>query len=783
MRRTRLVALATASLLSTAGTLSLTTQAGAAPAADNFTAPDAPVLGKVVTDNLTPKWREKYEARNQAAFEQKVRTGSSADVIKLGKGKFGKAGTTQQQDHIFVVLTEFGDTQHSAYSGQSPDAERVDGPMHNEIPQPDRSVDNSTLWQKDYTQSHYQDMYFNRMRNFYEQQSSGQYTIDGKVTDWVTVPFNEARYGRNSCGSNVCTNTWFLIRDALAEWTQDRLDSGMTMPEIQEYLKQFDHQDRYDFDGDGDFNEPDGYIDHFQIVHAGGDEADGDPLYGSDAIWSHRWNAMLHDPGTGPEGGAPIGGVEIGEGGVSDGAGANVTIPSNPTGMWVNDYTIQPENGGLSVFAHEFGHDLGLPDLYDTSGNSGGASNSVEHWSLMAQSRGTAKGDEGIGDEPMSFGAWEKMQLGWLNYKTVDYKKSATVKIAPNSSNSSGKKGVLALLPDKMVDFNYGAPCAECGSKYYYSGQGNDIDHTMTRTVDGGGALTAKVRYDAEADYDYVYLEVSKDNGTTWNSVPTSESDEGTNGISGSTGGDWIDLTADVPADTNAIRWRYLTDGGVAEAGFQVDNITLDGTTIGDAETDADWTLDGFTTTSGSETKPFLNAYIVDNRQFVGNDKLLAHIYNWVNLHSRQEPNKVEFFHNEPGALISYWDTSYLDNGVGDHPGAGQILPIDAHNQFVHLGDQLLRTKIQTLDSTFGLARTKKQTVHLNGEVVKLPSRKAVRVFKDSRSYWQDCDMHGCSDHPGSYKPGWMGVDVPNTGTTIKVLKINKKGVMTVKVN
>ena len=49
------------------------------------------------------------------------------------------------------------------------------------------------------------------------------------------------------------------------------------MTQVQDYLKTFDHQDRYDIDGDGDFNEPDGFIDHFQIVHAGGDEADGDP--------------------------------------------------------------------------------------------------------------------------------------------------------------------------------------------------------------------------------------------------------------------------------------------------------------------------------------------------------------------------------------------------------------------------------------------------------------------------------------------------------------------------
>ena len=54
-------------------------------------------------------------------------------------------------------------------------------------------------------------------------------------------------------------------------------------------LATFDVLDRYDFDGDGEFDEPDGYLDRFQIVHAGGDQADGDPIHGEDAIWSHRW--------------------------------------------------------------------------------------------------------------------------------------------------------------------------------------------------------------------------------------------------------------------------------------------------------------------------------------------------------------------------------------------------------------------------------------------------------------------------------------------------------------
>ena len=45
------------------------------------------------------------------------------------------------------------------------------------------------------------------------------------------------RFGRNVCGGIVCNNTWFLIRDAMAFWTQSQLESGKTIAEIQAYLR------------------------------------------------------------------------------------------------------------------------------------------------------------------------------------------------------------------------------------------------------------------------------------------------------------------------------------------------------------------------------------------------------------------------------------------------------------------------------------------------------------------------------------------------------------------
>ena len=792
MTRNRVVAIATASLVG-AAMLPLTAgQVGAAPGA--APAPDKDRdqdRGHVIN---TPDWAKKYEAERLEALEKRLKTGGTGASEKISADTFGRVATTGSEK-IFVVLAEFGDVRHPAVPDdpEQSDATTFVGPMHNEIPEPDRSTDNSTLWQADYDTAHYEDMYFNRMREFYEGESHGKFTFEGDVTEWVKVPFNQARYGRNEA------NTIFLVRDALAYWVDAKKADGWSMAQITDYLKSFDHVDRYDFDEDGDFKEPDGFIDHFQIVHAGGDESDGDPTYGVDAIWAHKGHAQVQPPGTGPEGGAQIGGVNAGEGGPS--GGGVVNVPHNPTGVWVNDYTVQPENGGLSVFAHEFAHDLGLPDLYDTSGNSGGAENSVGFWSLMAQSRGTLPGDEGIGDRPMPMGAWDKFSLGWLDYDLTRAGKTETHVIRPNQSpDSTGvNDGAVVLLPDKEVTTQVGAPCADCGSRYFYSDQGNDLENTMTRDVQGGGALTGVVNYEIEQDWDYAFLESSSDGGQTWTKLETNLSDKlsdhtdpaehdqsGYNatdtGMTGTTNG-WTALTATVPADATQIRFVYKTDGAAVESGFRVDNLAIAGTPVGTAETDEGWVLDGFRTTTGTDVSKHTNAYFVDNRQYVGGDKTLAHLYNYAGFEDR--PDWVDFFQYSPGALITYWDSSYFDNNVGDHPGHGELLPVDAHPEFDHAPDgSLLRPRISAHDAAFGLAETKPVTLHFLGEEYTLASHAGTALFDDTQTWWYDNDEHTSStgEHPGHYQPEWYSVDVPKSGTTIRVVKVAKSGQMTVRV-
>ena len=86
----------------------------------------------------------------------------------------------------------------------------------------------------------------------------------------------------------------------------------------------------------------------------------------------------------------------------------------------------------------------------------------------------------------------------------------------------------------------------ECGEQYFYSGNGNDYEATMTNEAQAGGELTAKVRYEIEPGYDYAFLESTDDGGETWDPVETSVSYEGEDeggadptdtGISGKLGG------------------------------------------------------------------------------------------------------------------------------------------------------------------------------------------------------------------------------------------------------
>jgi hypothetical protein len=118
-------------------------------------------------------------------------------------------------------------------------------------------------------------------------------------------------------------------------------------------------------------------------------------------------------------------------------------------GVTVDSYIVMPEllDGSgtirtIGVFAHEYGHVLGLPDLYDPDYSSLG----IGSWSLM--SYGSWCGIESAGDRPSHLDAWCKYVLGWV----------APTLLTDDSDNQSVKQAATA--PD-VYQLRSGSPSTE----------------------------------------------------------------------------------------------------------------------------------------------------------------------------------------------------------------------------------------------------------------------------------------------------------------------------------
>ena len=190
------------------------------------------------------------------------------------------------------------------------------------------------------------------MRNFYIEQSSNRYTVNGDVdglgagavqrgatTARTTAAASSAR-GRGS-SSATRSNAWYNAQIAAGKTPA----ADQRLPRAVRRLGSLRLRRRRQLQRAGRLHRP------LPVVHAGEGEETGGGAQGTDAIWSHRWYAFYTDIGVRPApacnklGGVQIGGIELLD----------------------RRLHVEPENGGVGVFAHEFGHDLGLPDLYDTS--------------------------------------------------------------------------------------------------------------------------------------------------------------------------------------------------------------------------------------------------------------------------------------------------------------------------------------------------------------------------------------------------------------------------------
>ncbi len=711
--------------------------------------------------------------------------GTGADrVIRLTDGTEVNYPTNETAQ-LLTFLVDFGDgTENPAYPDQTA------GPANNEIPAPGPN-DNSTYWKSAFNTEHYLDMFFNGMdeqdgesfKGLYKEMSSGRFDLQGDVSDWVTVPHPEAYYN-DADGVEGQPEMTAFIGDSATAWYDAQVDAGKSDAEIKQYLQAYDQWDRYDYDQDGVVNEPDGYIDHFQAIHAGEGEEAQAPNEDTWMIWSHRWAANQGGFGVdGPScsGCYKLGGVQIGN-----------------TGYWIRDYTTEPENGGLGVFAHEFGHDLGLPDFYDTDQDRID-DNGAGFWTLMSSGSWLSQEGAASGTTPNHMGPAEKLFLGWYganDLAVVDGLSDEPVEVTLGPSTRATTKGdqVVAVdLPDGLRPAD-GPAVGSTDDDYLYSGDRADYAATAAAPAPiaipaGDSTLTARVAYDIESGYDYAYLQVFS--AGAWQNVETSLSTatnpHGQNlghGITGDTGGHgatWQTLTADLSAYAGGqvqLRWKYVTDEETTDTGLMVDDLEIGGYSTA-FEPASGWVLGGFhLVEDGGYEAAYSRYYLAENRQYRDYDTTLEsgpYSANYADF------NQLDHFAYQDGLLIWYADGRYTDNDTSVHPGGGMALPVDANpaNQLwePESGPGVLtRSRLQSFDSTFDVDETDALEMTRGDQTLSVPAHPSVPVFEDA-------DPEAYLDQSGGPGGLWYSTGVSGLGSEIQVLSSNETtGVMKLKV-
>ena len=519
------------------------------------------------------------------------------------------------------------------------------------------------------------------LTHYYYHQSKGNYFVTGTVFPLVTVEQPSEYYGepiQNSDGSWRNDNrSEELVEDVLVAALAQQPDFPWS---------DYDVWDPMDYDGDGNYAESDGYIDHFVLVFAGKGQASCQGLYNlnlkftADApadlyqqlqpqeqecaqrIWPHR-SYLSKNNGKGPE-------VE----GFMNRRGGVPLID----GLWVYDYNMQSEYTDVSTFIHEFGHSLGLPDIYAANTN-----NSTASWEAMSATASPV---------PQELSAWSRMMLGWMQPCIITPRSAGGSKVQSvylktmndwqvnSETDAELCDSAMVILPPKIRELRMGPLEPMNGAQVAYTGQGNDLNHFLSRTIDlrDVDATDVLLEFDAwfkiEADWDYLYIEASTDGENYQRLLPTDKSapddtnsimpsQRGHDGIgtlpgftgrSGDLDGDgrvesaagcdvtqsrglpedqigetvvdpcenssWIHAQfnlADYVGQQVELRFHYFADLAAVEDGALIDNIEIKAIGFSDdfeSEEFEGWSVEGFTLSGGSHDISVPHFYLLEYR-------------------------------------------------------------------------------------------------------------------------------------------------------------------------
>ncbi len=621
--------------------------------------------------------------------------GTNTFTFTPGVSTWDPTGRCDTAEYIGQVGTTNAAAAIAAAHGMSgPTALSFAGPLHNQIPRPLSAADRSgdMIWTPDFSPSFYSNLIFGNgvvfhytradsstvhedftgksVAQYYADLSGGRYRIVGDVVGWLRVTNSTWWYGADPApgARSIPSGVYCANNGGIPGAATHRALVVDALEAVKARYPSFNWA-QYDRNGDG-------VIDRLWIIHAGLGEEDSTTIlnrtpYGEAAIWSHSSSLT------------PL--YEVAPG-----------IQAGP-------YIMMPENCGIGVLAHEFGHNLGADDLYAY----GLGETSAGFWTLMADDWTGYP----IGFEPPALDPWHLDNWGWLDplvaNNTARVYEVTLGQASAFPGGAGAVRGARIDLPDQIVQ---AFPVPPSGAWQWWGGAEDLANARMTMTTPvaipaGGATLAFNLAYDIETGWDFLWVQASTNRGASWQTLTNAHTttnhdaawigalygfpdDLRAAGIGGFSGGNvaWPNVAAET-FSLNAfagrqilVRFWYMTDWGGLGWGPFLDAVTITAgaATLFSASADggdAPWTYESPWARVGRYLTASHHFYLQWRNVGAsgGYDRCLG-------------DSRWRFGPANSGLLVWYNDNRYRDNEVinylRDVPGygpKGRMLVVDAH--------------------------------------------------------------------------------------------------------
>lgn len=629
------------------------------------------------------------------------------------------------------------------------------------------------------------------VNKFFMEESGGTYEFKGDVYGWYTAPKDIEYYGYND------PEYWESDQKRASELVQVAIEELVkNNPNLD--LSKYDVEDKWDIDNDGNYNEPDGIIDTVVVIHAGLGEEWGGGSVGEDAIWPFRIGFSWYDYDINYD--DPLDAAKLIKPDKNGNTPAYKFKDSKGKTWFSEDFTVFEQDLPLDLFVHEYGHVLGLPDLYSSNGTP-----PVENWSVMG---GSYTGDP-RGSEPNSYGALCKKFLqedfekrgrtaNWQNSLEINLedigKDGLDIVLDQASLKGTNKDSVIIKLP--MKENKVVTPT---GKYAYFSDNKDNMENFMV--LKNGLNLTnietpnITMSFDAwwslDPGFDFFAVQVREKGSDKWITLKdttgytTDKVDEWVSNnetpeqildrnpgwaISYDSGEKWANINFDLSEFAGKeieLRFRIKTDGNTPEKGIFLDNINIkNGDKIllkDEAEISSKFDLNGFLVSDGYEP-PTEHYYLLEWRNS-GADTLVDKGLQTINI---GRPT-LEY---DPGLVIWYINEKYAgnkpDQGNWNHKNEQYAGIVDADQNPVWYKYETKESEgpdgvnYQMHDAAFSLKRGTE--ILINGD-----NGKDKWVITDNNLFMNPAFSDGNDYTASKSEPKWMGVSLVEYGLKVFV--------------